>query len=298
MLPRKKKGSAARETRGADFRPADRKELWGGGVWMKWKAEKGSIASRRECLGVSWCSGESVVDDRSRDVEASGPWAGAGEGGGPLGEVGGVSRARFLWTILRNMGFISSYYRLTTLIYFCENRTVWTCLERHFFMNSGSLHCTSGAVPVLPRPRTVPCGFLQPVLLPILLHAAQHARHVPAFRPCHLPFLMPWLLCSFFFWYSGLSLNRQALVSAQGCWKCWVCLRRAASDSGPRGLAPCSGSGGCPSSPPAPWHCLSLPAPLFPLISFSWSFLSCPLLGTLVPVVLCGSGQETCYFYF
>lgn len=121
---------------------------------MKWKGEEGTIASRREYSGVSWRSGESVVDDRSRDVEASGPWAGAGEGGGPLGEVGGVSRARFLWTMLRNMGFISSYYRLTTLIHFCENRIVWTCLERHFFVNSGSLHCTSGAVLVLPGPRT------------------------------------------------------------------------------------------------------------------------------------------------
>ena len=166
---------------------------------MKWKGEKGTIASRRDYSGVSGWSGESVVDDRSRDVEASGPWAGAGAGGGPLGEVGGVSRARFLWTILRNMGFISSYYRLITLIYFCENRIVWTCLERHLFIKPGRLHCTSGAVLVLPRPRTVPCGFLQSFLLPILLHVAQPARHVPAFRPCHLPFLMPWLLCSFFF---------------------------------------------------------------------------------------------------
>lgn len=76
----------------------------------------------------------------------------------------------------------------------------------------------------------------QPSTLVICPFCGQRAPHILA------------SLLFFFFWYSGLSWNRQALVSAQGSCKCWVCLQRAASDSeGPRGLALCFGSSCCSS---------------------------------------------------
>lgn len=286
-----------RERRGADFRSAhqeralgwrrlDEMERWGGHHRFQERIFGCFVAVWGECCG--WqeqrCGGLGALG-RSRWRRRAAWWGGWSQPCEVF--VDHVKEYGFYIVLL-------STYNFDTLLWKSNSvdlpREALLC---ELWQSPLYQRCSPGP----PGASDLPCGFLQPVLLPILLHAAQPARHVPAFRPCRLPFLMPWLLCSFFFWYSGLSWNRQALVSAQGCWKCWVCLRRAASDSGPRGLAPRSGSGGCSSSPPAPWPCLALAAPLFPLIYFSWSFLSCPLLGTLVPVVLCGSGQETWYFY-
>lgn len=76
------------------------------------------------------------MGDRSRDAEASGPWAGAGGEGGMLAEVGRVTPCAVLVDHIKEYGFYIICYRLTTLMYFCENRIVWTCLERRFFINS------------------------------------------------------------------------------------------------------------------------------------------------------------------
>lgn len=166
-----------------------RKQLWGGGIWMKWKGEKGTITSGREYWGVLWRSGENVVGDRSRDAEASGPWAGAGREGGTLAEVGGVTPCKVFVDHIKDYGFCIVCYRLTTLIYFCENWIVWTRLERQFFINS-----VLGGLPAARRPPHPPAhGSACPprASLPPLSFALSVVSGL----------LISWLLCSFFFFF-------------------------------------------------------------------------------------------------
>ena len=61
------------------------------------------------------------MGDRSRDAEASWPCAGAGGEGGMLAEVGGVTPCEVFVDHIKDYGFCIICYRLTTLIYFCEN---------------------------------------------------------------------------------------------------------------------------------------------------------------------------------
>lgn len=125
------------------------------------------------------------MGDRSRDTEASGPWAGAGGEGGMLAEVGGVTPCEVLVGHIKEYGFYIICYRLTTLMYFCENRIVWTCLERRFFINSVLCGLPAACPPHPPAHGSAcpPCASLLPLSLAISVVSG---------------LFVSWLLCSFF----------------------------------------------------------------------------------------------------